>query len=83
MLVSPNLPSGNGNLSNNGKQVLYFSDGGYSTRSWKELLLPGVCEDRKVAYKSLEWIREVSLSDACVDSFACHDLEIAPHITEI
>ncbi len=70
-------------ISNNGKQALYFSDGGYATRSWKEMLLPGVCEDKEAARKSLEWIREISLSDSCIDSFACHDSEIAPHITEI
>ncbi len=70
-------------ISNNGKQVLYFSDGGYATRSWKEWLLPGVCEDKVAARKSLEWIREITLSDSCVDSFACHDSEIEPHVTVI
>lgn len=70
-------------IRNNDKQVLYFSDGGYATRSWKEMLLPGVIEDKAAAYKSLEWIRDVSMSLDCIDSFACHDPEIAPHITEI
>lgn len=70
-------------IRNNDKQVLYFSDGGYATRSWKEMLLPGVIEDKAAAYKSLEWIRDVSMSLDCIDTFACHDPEIAPHITEI
>lgn len=70
-------------IRNNGKQVLYFSDGGYATRSWKEMLLPGVIEDKAAAYKSLEWIRDVSSSLDCIDSFACHDPEIASHKIEI
>lgn len=70
-------------IQNNSKKVLYFSDGGYATRSWKEMLLPGVIEDKKAGYKSLEWIRDISLSNECIDSFACHDPEISPHTTEI
>ena len=70
-------------ISNNGKQVLYFSDGGYATRSWKDMLLPGVCENKEAAYKSLEWIRDISCTNSCVDSFACHDPEISPHVIEI
>ena len=70
-------------VSNNGKRAMYFSDGGYATRSWKELILPGLCEDKKAAQKSLEWIKTVSESPDCIDSFACHDPEIAPHITTL
>lgn len=70
-------------VSSNGKQAMYFSDGGYTTRSWKELILPGICEDKKSALKSLEWIKSVSESPDCIDSFACHDPEIAPHITTL
>ena len=70
-------------VSNNGKRAMYFSDGGYATRSWKELILPGICEDKKAAQKSLEWIKTVSESPDCIDSFACHDPEIAPHITTL
>lgn len=70
-------------ISNNRKQVLYFSDGGYATRSWKEMLLQGVCEDKAAARRSLKWIREISLLDTCLDSFTCHDPAVAPHITEI
>lgn len=70
-------------VSNNGKRVMYFSDGGYATRSWKELILPGICEDKKSALKSLEWIKSVSESSDCIDTFACHDPEIAPHVTTL
>ena len=68
-------------ISNNDRKAMYFSDGGYATRSWKEMILPGICEDKAAAYKSLEWIRDISSSPDCIDSFACHDPEIAPHIT--
>ncbi len=70
-------------IRNNDKKILYFSDGGYASRSWKEMLLPGVIEDKKAGFESLEWIRDVSISQDCIDSFACHDPEIAPHTTEL
>lgn len=70
-------------VSNNERRALYFSDGGYATRSWKDMVLPGICEDTKAAYKSLEWIRDVSSAPDCIDTFACHDPEIAPHITTL
>ncbi len=54
-------------IQNNGKKVLYFSDGGYATRSWKEMLLSGVLEDKNAGYKSLKWIRDTSISEDCID----------------
>lgn len=56
-----------------GKYFIYFADAGYGSRSWQQLVLPGICDDKELARTSLEWVREESLDDRCVASFACHD----------
>ena len=62
-----------------GKYVLLYSDGGYADKSWKEMILPGVSSDKEAQRKSLEWIREQSMSDDCVESLANHDADVIPH----
>lgn len=62
-----------------GKYVLLFSDGGYATQSWKEMILPGVCTDKDAQRKSLAWIKAQSESRNCVESLANHDAEVIPH----
>lgn len=66
-----------------GRYVLYFSDGGYATRSWKDMVLPGICEDRLRATASLEWIRQQSLDPRCIASWACHDPATFPTVVEL
>jgi glyoxylase-like metal-dependent hydrolase (beta-lactamase superfamily II) len=66
-----------------GKFVLLFSDGGYATRSWQEMILSGVAENREQQKQSLAWIREQSMSPDCVESLACHDTAIQPHVIEL
>lgn len=62
-----------------GKFVLLFADGGYAAKSWKEMILSGVCVDKDAQRKSLEWIREQSMDDHCVESLANHDADVVPH----
>ena len=62
-----------------GKYVLLFSDGGYAAKSWKEMILPGVCVDKDAQRKSLEWIRAQSMNDNCIESLANHDADVIPH----
>ena len=62
-----------------GKFVLLFSDGGYASKSWQDIILSGVCTDKAVQRKSLEWIREQSMDENCVESLANHDADIIPH----
>lgn len=62
-----------------GKYVLLYSDGGYADKSWKEMILPGVSSDKEAQRKSLEWIREQSMSENCIESLANHDAEVIPH----
>ncbi len=66
-------------LNGGGKFVLLFSDGGYASKSWQELIPPGTALDEELAFKSLLWIREMSLSESCVESLANHDPDVVPH----
>lgn len=63
-----------------GRYALLFSDGGYSERSWRELLTSGVAEDKDAQLRSLSWVRQMSLSNMCVESLANHDTEVVPHV---
>lgn len=66
-----------------GKYVLLFADGGYGTKSWKEMILPGISYDKEAQKKSLEWIRKQSLDPNCIESLGNHDPQIIPHTIEL
>ena len=66
-----------------GKFVLLFSDGGYARKSWEKLITSGIADDKKAQKKSLQWIREQSLSADCTESIANHDPDVQPHIIEL
>ena len=66
-----------------GKYVLLFSDGGYATKSWKEMITSGVSLDKEMQRKSLQWIRDQSLDRNCIESLATHDTDIKPHVIEL
>lgn len=65
-------------VSRNRKYVLMFADGGYSSRSWQEMILPGPYADKVELRRSLEWIREMSISPDCKASWATHDPNLSP-----
>lgn len=69
--------------NNDGKFVLLFSDGGYSSRSWKEQVTSGICIDKEKQKRSLEWIRKESLDENCVESLANHDSSVQEHMIEL
>lgn len=56
-----------------GQYVLLTSDGAYSERSWREMVLPGIGTNRNDQLKSLRWIREQCLSPRCVAALSTHD----------
>ena len=62
-----------------GRYVLLYSDGGYAEKSWREMITPGICMDKVQQRKSLEWIREQSLDEKCLESLANHDPDVIPH----
>lgn len=69
--------------NDDGKFVLLFSDGGYATKSWQQMITSGIAADREKQRQSLAWIREQSLNPNCIESLANHDPEIQPHIIEL
>ena len=66
-----------------GRYVLLFSDGGYATKSWKEMITSGVSLDKEMQRKSLQWIREQSMDANCIESLATHDTDIKPHVIDL
>lgn len=66
-----------------GKYVLLFADGGYATKSWKEMITSGISLDKRQQRRSLEWIREQSMSPDCVESLASHDSDVKPHVIDL
>lgn len=65
-----------------GKYVLLFADGGYATKSWKEMITSGIALDKVQQKKSLQWIREQAMSPNCVEALASHDTDVKPHVIE-
>lgn len=63
--------------------MLLFADGGYATKSWKQMITSGVALNKAQQRKSLEWIREESMSPQCIESLATHDSDITPHVIEL
>ena len=66
-----------------GKYVLLFADGGYATKSWRDMITSGITLDKTLQRQSLQWIREQSLSPDCIASLATHDTEVHPHVIEL
>ena len=62
-----------------GRFVLLCSDGAYGRRSWEEMVVSGIANDRAAQRRSLEWIREESLDPMCMELIANHDTEVVPH----
>ena len=62
-----------------GRFVLLFADGGYSSKSWQEMIRPGISLDPKKQMQSLAWIRDMSMSVNCIESIANHAAEVQPH----
>lgn len=66
-----------------GNYVLLYSDGGYATKSWMNMILPGIIDNKEKGIKSLEWIKKESLNPKCIESIANHDVDVIPHIIKI
>lgn len=66
-----------------GRFVLLYSDGGYASRSWEELIVSGIADDKAAQLRSLEWIRAQSMDANCIESIANHDPDVKPHTIEL
>lgn len=62
--------------------ILLASDVGYSSKSWEEMRLPGVTDNRGEAEHSLLWVRDFASHSDCLGVFANHDPDISPMIIE-
>ncbi|MDE6750153.1 MAG: N-acyl homoserine lactonase family protein [Lachnospiraceae bacterium] len=71
-------------ITNNlGQYVLLYSDGGYASKSWQQLICSGIATDRESQYKSLEWISKISSGKNCLESIANHDPDVIPHTIQL
>lgn len=70
-------------LNAEGKYVLLFADGGYATKSWRDMITSGITLDKQMQRQSLQWIREQSMSSDCIESLATHDTDVQPHVIEL
>ena len=66
--------------NSDGKFVLLFGDGGYSSKSWEEMITSGISTDKSAQKHSLQWIRDQSLNPDCIKSMACHDPDNKPQV---
>lgn len=66
-------------INDEGKYVLLYSDGGYAEKSWKNMITSGISLDKVNQKKSLQWIREQSMNENCIESLANHDPDVIPH----
>lgn len=66
-----------------GKYVLLFADGGYATKSWRDMITSDITLDKQMQRQSLQWIREQSLSSDCIKSLATHDTDVQSHVIEL
>lgn len=66
-----------------GRFALLFSDGGYASKSWQEMITSGIANSKADQKRSLEWIREQSLDPRCIESLANHDPNVKPHVIEL
>lgn len=86
-LLFVNIPGHTPGLSatlirNNGKFLLLTSDCAYSRTSWEQMILPGIVSDREASIRSLEWVREMSRREDCIDCLANHETELKNMIYE-
>lgn len=62
-----------------GQYVLLYSDGGYSSKSWQQMICSGIAVDKEQQYQSLVWISKMSAHKNCLESIANHDPDVIPH----
>lgn len=63
--------------------VIIAGDCGYSTKSWKEMKMPGIATDKQKLFKSLQWMHDQTSSPNCVEALANHDPDVKPHVIEL
>ena len=64
----------------NGQFILLYADGGYATKSWQKMIMPGIADNKEELKKSLAWIHQESLDTKCLTSLANHDQDVVPQV---
>lgn len=70
-------------IENNGKYILLTSDCGYAEKSWQEMIMPGICVNRRQLRQSLQWVAQEAASSQCVGAYANHDANVKPITIEL
>lgn len=70
-------------LSNDTQFVLLASDVGYATKSWEQMILPGVMVNKMDVTQSLKWVQQQAAKPNCMEAIANHDVDIVPHMIEL
>lgn len=59
--------------------VLLVADTGYAKKSWENLVIPGISINKKQAYQSLKWVKEMASQQNCIAVLANLDPDVKPH----
>ena len=70
-------------IKRNDRFILLSADCGYAQKSWQQMIMPGVVENRRELTESLEWMKKQAADPNCVEALACHDAGVKPHIIEL
>ena len=66
-------------IRNESQFVLLTSDVGYATKSWEQMIMPGVRVNKQDVMESLKWVKQIASDPKCVAAIANHDADITPH----
>ncbi len=70
-------------ITNNNKFILLTADCGYGSKSWNDLILPGLNYDKEEMLEALNWVQLQSEDSNCVAVIANHDATIKPHVISL
>lgn len=59
--------------------ILLVADVGYASKSWKQMILPGITINKKDGLASLRWVQKMNNNENCLAALANHDPDIKPH----
>lgn len=68
--------------NNNNEYVILASDMGYSSKSWRNLILPGISINESEVYEGLLWLQNIERDKKCIKVIANHDIDIIPQAIE-
>lgn len=67
-------------IQRKGKFVLLTSDCGYAKRSWEQMILPGICVNKRQSEESLAWVKSMTQKPECRVCLANHDPDVQQQV---